>query len=1120
MNKPKPIQYGLLFVMRVTLLHILITTATMVMAYAIDSDAQGVLDRKVTVHVDGAEVEHVLSLLSKQAKVKFTYNPQNIPLHKKVTLHVTDAKLSDVLTTLLNTSIDFKIVGKQIALKLTHDASASAAEEHTTAQAEEPVTTALEVSGKVVDVSGMGLPGVNVLVKGTSAGTSTDSDGLYKVTVPTGEETLVFSFIGYTTQEVVIGGRSTIDVTLQEDILSLSEVVVVGYGTQEKKEVTAAISQVKGEDLLKSSAVSASNALAGRVPGLIVNQSNSEPGGDDATVFIRGKSTTGNNSALIVVDGIANRDGISRIDPNDIESITVLKDASAAIYGAQSGNGVILITTKRGKIGKPTISYSFNQGFVSPTRVVKMADAGLFLRSVNADDIANGRTPTYSDQQIAQYESGELPSTDWVKESFKNYSLQNRHSITLSGGSENVKYFVSGGTAFQDGIVKRDNTTAYRQYNIRSNIDAKVSEMLSQGFNLAGPSDNRNFLQVEQNNLFQAALLGLPTMPATIDGLPTSGRLNYNPLAVAEGPGYNKLERNVLNGTLKAKYLIPGIEGLSADGFAAIDVVQDFQKQWTQPYTFYERNTTTGAIDAKKSPSSNQLRQDFLRSQSITLNAKLNYERVFGDHSIAAFVAYEQNEFRQDLFYTQRSDFETDQVDQLFAGSADGQMNDGSARETARQNYFGRVSYSLKDKYMAQVHFRYDGTNIFPADKRFGFFPGVSLGWRISEEAFLADNAVVSNLKLRASWGKLGNDRIDPFQYLSLFGYGSGYVIDGDNVNTLNEGVSPNPNVTWEKKTTFNVGVEAGFLDNKLTFELDVFSDKNRDILWQRNATVPNYTGLQLPRENIGKVDNKGFDGQVLYRNQIGDLSYSVGGNMTFAKNKVVFLDEGATVPSYQRRAGKPVGDVSNLTNDLAYQVIGVYRTQSDLDTYPGFSGKRLGDLIYKDMNKDGLITGDDRVRLDQTNVPQMQYGINLGAQLKGFDFTVLFQGQARAQQYLTYNFSNISNGIEYYLKNAWSATNPNAELPAINRSKEINTLWVRDVSFLRLKNIELGYSIPRALTSKVGIQTLRLYVNGYNLLTFDKLRKDGLADPENINIQSWRYPHTKSINFGLNVTL
>lgn len=1109
-------------VMKISVIQMVLAFIFSGLTIANDLRAQEILSREVSLSMKEVTLRRALSQLEATTKVRFVYSRNRLKLDEKVSIEVKQKTLGEVLDELLAPhEIQYKVQDNNDYIVLTpgKKIKADVSRIDETDIVEEDLV-AVTVTGKVTGADGAALPGVNVIVKGTTTGTTTDSNGNYTIEVPEGTVTLVFSFIGYATQEIVLDGRSTVDVVMSEDIQSLAEVVVVGYGTQEKKEVTGAITQVTGQDIIKSSAVSVSNSLAGRVPGMIVNQTNAEPGRDNARIFIRGRGTTGNTDALIVVDGIANRDGISRIDPNDIETITVLKDASAAIYGAQAANGVVLITTKRGKSGKPTINYSFNQGFVSPTRKVELADAALYARSVN---LWSGQQ-RFTNDQIARYASGADPSTDWINEVYKSHSLQSRHSLTLSGGGESVKYFLSTGMASQDGLITGDETTEYKQYNFRSNIDAQVSKRLKLGLNLAGRREDGNWLQYNDNTVYGNTIRAAPVIPATIDGFPARGRENRNPLAIAKGPGYINLEKTVVNGTLTAAYQIPGVEGLSVDGFAAIDFFDGFLKNWQQRYTVYDPDDDGDGIpEPVKVGSDPSLRQDYQRAESVTLNAKLIYERTFGLHHINAFVAYEQNESKADTFYIKRTGFDSDKLDQIFAGNANksSHENNGWAVETARQNYFGRIAYAFNDKYMAQFNFRYDGSYNFPSGNRFGFFPGVSVGWRISEESFLQNSPLVSNLKLRASWGKLGNDRVSPFQYLNLFSYGAinqGYVFNGGDVNVLNPGVAANPNITWETKSTLDIGVDAGFFQDRLTFEFDVFFEKRKDILAPRSVTVPYYTGLDLPDENIGEVDNKGFDAMVLYRSKVGDVTFNIGGNVTYARNKVIFVDEGDIYPeSYQKLEGNPIG------SQLAYDFIGIYRTQEDINAYPGLNGVAvLGDPIYRDVNQDGLVTNADRIRVDRTNVPEFQYGINLGAQYKGFDLSVLFQGQARASQYLRYTFNDGNNALEYFLENAWTVENTNASLPAYNRhntNEFLSTLWLRDVSFLRLKNIELGYTIPKTIVSKAGIENLRVYVNGYNLLTFDKLKKDGLTDPESVDVEGWQFPHTKSINFGLNLT-
>lgn len=1132
-------------VMKISLVQLIFAITLAGVSLANTSKAQEILERKVSLSLNGVTLKKALTELESVTNVKFVYSRSHLKLDEKVTLEAEKETLGAVLNELLvPRQITFKVQEKNDYIVLTPNDEKVGILNSPTIATEEAAYLAVTVTGKVNDNQGFGLPGVNVLVKGTTNGTTTDSDGNFSLEVADANVTLVFSFIGYATQEVPLNGQTTLSVVLFEDIQSLNEVVVVGYGTQEKREVTAAIAQVSGTEIVKSSAISVSNSLAGRVPGLIVSQGNSEPGRDDASIFVRGVGTTGNRAALIVVDGVANRDNISRIDPNDIESITVLKDASAAIYGAQAANGVILITTKRGKTGKPTINYSFNQGFVSPTRKLELADAALFAKSANVWSQQQGQSAIFSPQQITDYESGATPSTNWIDEVYKSYSRQDRHNISLNGGSEAVSYFVSAGTAFQNGLITDDDKTKYRQYNIRSNIDANVTKRLKVGLSLAGRREDRNWLQYDDNTIYSNTIRALPTIPATVQGYPAEGRQGFNPLAIAKGPGYLNLTRNVFNGTLSGEYKIPGVEGLSIDGFAAIDVVQDFQKHFSQQYTFYREDNNGGVEAVLGGPSqvNTFLRQDYSGSQSVTLNSKLKYDRTFNDHAISALLGVEKNETKSNNFYARSGNYKSSQIDQLFAGDPNNDVIDGRALETARLSYFGRVNYTYQDKYIVQFHFRRDGSANFPSNKRFGFFPGVSAGWRISEESFLAGNNVISNLKLRGSWGKVGNDQFPAntttfsyyFQYLDKFRYPSspsrsGYVFDGIDVSVLNTDVAANPNITWETKSTLDFGIDAGLFEDRIVFEFDVFFENRKNVLGPRNSTVPNYTGIVLPLENLLEIENKGVDGQVTYRNRIGQVSFNIGANITVAKNNVVFADEKdlyATKELHDRlsQEGHTVGA------RLLYDYIGVYRTQGDLDRYPTFANTtpQLGDPIFRDLNGDNVIDSqNDRMRVNNTGnqvgIPQVQYGIPLGLQFKAFDFTALFQGQARSWKLLRYTFNSGTNGFAYFLENAWSESNPNGELPAYNRGNtdaQLSTLWLRNNAFVRLKNIEIGYTLPSSIVSRIGIQKLRFYFNGYNLLTFDKLKKDGLPDPESTDIEGWQFPHTKSVNFGLNLTL
>lgn len=1072
--------------------------------------------QKVTLNLQNVTLQKVFREIHKQTGFNFFYKSQTLKQVGKVSINVKDADIQDVLNQCLASGpVGYQIVDGTIILS-----EKSAMPKPVEKEMPPPD---FEVSGTVRSEDGTALPGASVRLQGSQTGVSTDAAGRFRLMVPDQGGTLVVSYVGFETTElkVAAGGDFTISLKVSDAISE--QVTVIGYGTQRKKEVTTAVTQISGREILESQSVTISNALSGKVPGLIINQRNSRPGADGAVYSVRGISTYRNNSALIVVDGVANRDGLDRIDPNDIETITVLKDASAAIYGAQSANGVILITTKRGKSGKPRVSYSYNHGFVSPVRLMKMSDAATYARKVNDLALQAGQTLPYTDQQIADYERGTLPSTDWLDEVYKDHYNQDRHSLTLSGGNENVKYFLSGGTVSQGSILTNDKISKYRQYNFRSNVDVQLTKRLSIGFDLAGRRQNTNYPFLGENVIYRHGLVGIPTNPATVDGLPARGSENNNPLAIVTSPAYDKTQLNLINGTIRFEYKIPGINGLSVDGFGAVDYTQSLRSRWQQPHYFYEKNAA-GVTQRLPNNTNTGLTQDNNQSNSYTLNAKLNYRRTISIHEVMAFVAVERNETRSDLFQATRTGYISSQVDQLFAGSPSNQTNTGNAAEGARLNYFGRVGYSYDKKYLVQFQFRYDGSQIFPENERFGFFPGVSAGWVLSEENFMKNIGFLDNLKLRASYGLLGNDRIAQFQYLDLYTLsstnGAGYVINGVNYNVLNPGVAANPNVTWETKKTFDIGLEGALFGNKLSFEIDYFRMRTEDILSPRNISVPNYTGLILPDENIGIVQNNGVDGQINYNGRLsGDLTFNLGINVTYANNHVVFNDEGTTVPAHQKQEGKAIGSF------LLYEVIGMYRESKDTAAFPGLNGvKRFGDLIYADVNGDGRVTPDDRVRSEYGNTPRLQYGILFGAQYKGFDFSGNFMGQGRALVQLDYSVAAGTNTPEYYVKNAWSPSNPNGSLPRVGRSLpqagQANTLNTRNVSFVRLKNIELGYTIPASVLERVGVQGARVYVNGYNLLTFDKLKKDGLQDPEEVNPQAWQFPQTKSVNVGININL
>lgn len=997
----------------------------------------------------------------------------------------------------------------------------------------------LNITGKVSEGNG-GVPGVSVRIKGTNQGTLTNEQGKFTLPASIGD-TLVFNHVSYVTQAIAVKSNSPVNVSLTAVSQSVNEVVVVGYGTQKKATLTGSISVVKGADIVKSPQPNVSNALAGRFSGVIANNRSGEPGYDGSNISIRGQATTGNNDVLVVVDGVPGQiGGLERLDPNDIESISILKDASAAVYGSRAANGVILVTTKRGKTGKPVISYSFNQGFSSPTRLPKMADAATYATIRNEIQYyalpANGMNQVYSADQIQKFRDGSdplhYPNTDWQKETLKNTALQSQHSLSVNGGGENVRYYVSLGMIKQDGIYKH-GVTDYNQYNFRSNIDADVTKRLKVSLYLSGREEDRMYPVTGAGDIFRSIYRAYPTVAARYpNGLPTSGIENNNPILQATDiGGTNRNPTQVFNGILKGSYAIPGVDGLSLDGFVSIDKSWSFGKSFAKPYAVYDFVEATNTYKKTVIGGSNQmatLSEGQLNKALITSNIKLNYARKFGKHDVSAFIAYEQSKTSLDSLGAYRMNFPTTLTPELSQGgaAATDKDNSGKSYTFTRKSYFGRLAYNYAEKYLLEAQARIDGSSTFPKGEQYGFFPSVSAGWRVSqEEWFKSSVGFINDLKLRASYGTLGNDNVGLFQYFDNYSLSNQYVIG----SVIHSGIDltklGNPNITWEVAKKLDVGFNAQVLKH-LSLEFIYFQQKRSDILTPRNASIPQISGIVnpygsdplVPSENIGKVNSNGIEATLGYDNRTASgVGYHISTNFTYAKNKVIFMDEAAGTLDYQRKTGRP------LNTELLYNAIGIFRSQADLDKYPHVKGAQLGDLIYEDYNKDGQITADDQTRMPYSNIPQITYGAVLGADYKGFDVSVVFAGQARVSQYVLPESGTIGNYYSSWADNRWSPSNPNGIYPRVDERASSsnngglykNSFWLNNASFFRLKNIELGYNVNAGILSRMNISGLRIYASAFNLFTITKVKD---YDPEGTSGSGQFYPQQRIVNVGANV--
>ena len=984
------------------------------------------------------------------------------------------------------------------------------------------------IKGQVTDDKGAGLSDVTVKEKGTGNAVVSDVDGRFSINVKGTGSILVFSHVGYLEKEARVGVLSIVDVKMELLSKNMEDVVVVGYGTQKKKSLTNAVVQVSGSDVKKSNAISLSNSLSGRLAGLFINQRSSVPGFDDAEILVRGPNTYRNSSALIVIDGIANADpdGLNRIDPNDIESISVLKDASAAVYGAQSAGGVILVTTKRGKSGKPSFDFTTTQSWLSPTMKVKSANVFEYMNVLNQRRDLDSTSHDFPDAVIDAFKTGTRRPENWYNALVDPPARQSRQSLTMRGGSDRVRYFVSLGTATQGSILRGDDKTKVHQYNLRSNIDINVAHNFDVGVDVAYRQKNTETPQGGAGGGISYFANTSPLQEAYIYGdyrYPGEGWSQLNPAARLLSPGYQQYKFDYASGTLRFKYVLPFIKGLALDGYGSYIKTTDFDKYFNYTWFYYARDPNNpGKVIKFKSRSVEDigLGESYSQSTRTTENIKLSYDNVFGDHKISAFIAYEQMEYRFDSLFASRLGYESALIDQLSAGSPDraNWNNGGRASEDARRNYFGRVNYEFKNKYLLGFSARYDGSPIFPQATRFGFFPQVSAGWVMSRESFIPEN-IFSNLKLRASWGRLGNDRVAPFQYLGGYGYANGWVVNGNEFRGISATSTPNPNITWEVSEKTDLGLETGFLNNRLTFELDLFQSKTSKILGQRNASIPAYTGLVLPDENIGKMNSQGFELQVGYRQNFGRVGFRAGANFSYVKNKIIFFDETPQAEPYQKLEGRPLNSI------LVYKAIGIYRTAADLAKYPSYPGAHVGDLIFANLSHSGTINSNDTYRYDATPFPKAQFGLTLGLDYQDFDLAILLQGQTGGKFRLDNGFNSGAggNGLEYVAQNTFSLQNTNAILPMIQPvglAGSNSDFYYHNSTWMRLKNVELGYTLPKSLLSRVKISALRVYFSGDNVfMLFNSLKKYGAGDPEFLAGNGGVYPNMKTFSLGANLT-
>ena len=995
-------------------------------------------------------------------------------------------------------------------------------------------------SGRVTDEKNDPVPGVSVIVKGTTIGTTTDADGRFKLSVPADSGILVFSFIGMKTQEINIGSKATINVVLEEETVGLDDVIVVGYGTQKKVTVTGAVTSVRGSELLKSPVPNLTSALVGRATGVMAIQNSGQPGADDVTLRIRGMGTLSSDAAqpLVLVDGIER--SFSQLDANEIQTISVLKDASStAVYGIRGANGVIIVTTKKGTDGRAVVSYSGNYSIQAPTRLPKFLDGYNFAKLYNEALINDNpaTTLTFTDAELQKFKDQSdplfYPNTDWLKLVMKEYTPQTQHNVNITGGTKIAKYFVSLGYLNQEGLFREfqsasgiSNNNNYNRYNFRSNIDINVTPTTLVNFQLGGYSSVRHSSKGTESStgglqIFNRLLDSAPTATVGIwEGkLITLDRSGVGRNAISEtlANGFVDYMDNSLNINLGINQTLDMItKGLSVRAKIAYDNFYDRRRIFDRNVVTYTPlkvmdngvETTVLRQNGEKADVVGDPATAFNRSRQFYMDWAVEYNNSIGNHNIGALLLYNQKK-------------------KWYHGSSYPGIPLGY------QDWVGRVTYNYALRYMLEFNMGRNGSENFPVNNRFGWFPAISAGWVVTSEPMvekLINKNILSYLKLRGSYGEVGNDRMGSlrFMYYPAEYIKGGYGVLGEDpvkYTSYVEGKLGNPDVSWEKSKKMDIAAEMKFFSDQLSLNIDYFTENRSNILTSKK-TIPDYVAVTLQDAyNIGNVKNKGYEIEATWDGHIKDFKYWINGNYSFARNKILYMDEALnTIFPNLNRTGHRVGE------QFGYVFDGFFNTPEEVSAAPKYFGKQpsLGDTKYKDITKDGVIDQNDQQAIGNPAFPEISYGFSIGFSFKGFDLSTLFQGASnyslQVRDRLYQPFATFGSALDI-TANRWYADSPdnnaNATFPKLSvaygnpQNYYNSTLNTKDASYLRLKNMEFGYTFTKDQLVRFHLSSLRLFVSGQNLFTWDKLK---IIDPEGNPNASMNYPQLKIFNVGCNL--
>lgn len=1099
----------------------------------------------ISLHLENVSVGKVLSEIMNVTDFKFLYVVNEVDTGRKVSISVENKRVEEILNIVFyETKIIYKINRKQIILSKKDNTKVL--EGRRVKQEQQQIGN--KVTGTVFDTNGISLPGVNIIVLGTTIGTQSDFDGHFSIEAKKGD-VLEFTFMGMKTKDITLGDANNITVVMQEDAKALDEIVVVGYGTMEKKSLTAAVTGIDSKDIQTTTATSLAQKLSGKVAGLNIRQNDAEPGAYNNSINIRGFG-----EPIYVIDGIR-RGGsadFQRLNSEDIESISILKDASAAIYGLNAANGVIIVTTKKGGNGETKFTYSTNVGFSRPTDVPTMANAAQYMELRNDANINIGLAPYLPQEELANWRKGGsgYESTDWSEETLRDHSIRQEHNISAQGGNDDMSYYINLGYVSDGGLLKSGDLN-YSKYSFRSNLTANLTNSLTASINISGMFDTRNSPRDGIFNVWRGTVSSLPIRPVYANN--NTEYLNrvqdgqaMTPVAIAQSDiaGYSINQAAVFQTSFELKYMVPFVEGLELKGVLGYDPRFSQGKVVGTDYNLYDYDPVNDEYIATAFNKPASINNSYNNANLVTIQAMASYKATIAEnHNLGLLAVFERRQDRGryasiDKYYDFFTNAQIDQAGETNAASS------GYEVDIRNMSYIGRMNYNYKGKYLIEVIARYDGSYRYHPDVRWGLFPSVSAGWRISDENFVKDNiSWLSNLKVRGSYGIVGQDAGEPFQYVPGFtttGGGTYEFEEGKLTNGASTPMIVNDKLTWMESEIRDFGVDIGLFKGEISITADIYQRDRTGLLAKRNVSLPNTFGGELPEENLNSDRVRGFDFSINYNKKIGEVEFGAMFNYNMARTMNVYIESAPFTSSWSRyRSGS-----EDRWNDIiwTYELDGQFKNKEEIVNAPiqggelGNSRELPGDFKYKDVNGDGVIDGNDVVPNSFNEVPKQNFGLSLNASWKGFDFSALFQGAknftVRYSLAYTTMFWGEGNLPEYFM-DRWHKADPydassewiGGEWPAMRTNQDSppmlyaeSSAWRRDASYVRFKNVELGYTLQEKIINKVGLENVRIYTNLNNIYTWaDPFIKP--FDPESAggsHSAGWTYPIVMTLNFGL----